>query len=147
MEHEETISRDLPCNDELEQMKVDNEIPRKKRIPFGVIVDEFADMASEDFIGFLDRARSSKIGITVAHQEIADLSKVSPEFARRLMNSTSTLFAFLQKLPDDIDAAMVDMAISPASFCGVDQFLQIDTQRPVRPHDPGTPFADVAFDQ
>lgn len=80
--------------------RVDNEIPRAERKPFAVIVDEFADMATEDFVGFLDRARSSKIGVVVAHQEIADLSRLSPEFARRLMNSTSTLFAFLQKLPD-----------------------------------------------
>ena len=79
---------------------VDNEIPRAERKSFAVIVDEFADMATEDFVGFLDRARSSKIGVVVAHQEIADLSRLSPEFARRLMNSTSTLFAFLQKLPD-----------------------------------------------
>lgn len=80
--------------------RVDNEIPRQDRRPFTVIVDEFADMATEDFVGFLDRARSSKIGVVLAHQEIADLSRVNPEFARRLMNSTSTLFAFLQKLPD-----------------------------------------------
>ncbi|MBY0383846.1 type IV secretory system conjugative DNA transfer family protein, partial [bacterium] len=80
--------------------RVDNEIPRDERKHFSVIVDEFSDMATEDFVGFLDRARSSKIGVVVAHQEIADLSRVSPEFAKRLMNSTSTLFAFLQKLPD-----------------------------------------------
>lgn len=80
--------------------RIDNEIPREKRTQFSVVVDEFADMATEDFIGFLDRARSSKIGVVVAHQEIADLSRISPEFTRRLMNSTSTLFAFLQKLPD-----------------------------------------------
>lgn len=80
--------------------RVDNEIPKQERKPFAVIIDEFADMATEDFVGFLDRARSSKIGVVVAHQEIADLSRLSPEFARRLMNSTSTLFAFLQKLPD-----------------------------------------------
>lgn len=80
--------------------KIDAEVERAKRIPFTVVVDEFSDMASEDFIGFLDRARSSKIGIVMAHQELADLSRISPEFASRLMNSTSTLFAFLQKLPD-----------------------------------------------
>ena len=80
--------------------RVDNEIPRAERKPFTVVVDEFADMATEDFIGFLDRARSSKMGVVVAHQEIADLARISPEFSRRLMNATSTLYAFLQKLPD-----------------------------------------------
>lgn len=80
--------------------RVDNELPKSERKQFSVVVDEFSDMATEDFIGFLDRARSSRIGVVVAHQEIADLSRISPEFARRLMNSTSTLYAFLQKLPD-----------------------------------------------
>ena len=80
--------------------RVDNELSKSERKQFSVVVDEFSDMATEDFIGFLDRARSSRIGVVVAHQEIADLSRISPEFARRLMNSTSTLYAFLQKLPD-----------------------------------------------
>ncbi len=83
--------------------RIDNEIPRGERTPFTVVVDEFADLATEEFLGFLDRARSSKIGVVVAHQEIADLSRISPEFSHRLMNSTSTLFAFLQKVPQTSD--------------------------------------------
>lgn len=83
--------------------RIDNEIQRADRTPFTVVIDEFADMATEEFLGFLDRARSSKIGVVVAHQEIADLSRISPEFSHRLMNSTSTLFAFLQKVPTTSD--------------------------------------------
>jgi hypothetical protein len=45
------------------QFRIDAEIIKQKRLPFTVIVDEFADLAQEDFIGFLDRARSSKMGI------------------------------------------------------------------------------------
>ena len=83
--------------------RIDNEIQRSARTPFTVVVDEFSDLATEEFLGFLDRARSSKIGVVVAHQEIADLSRISPEFSHRLMNSTSTLFAFLQKVPQTSD--------------------------------------------
>lgn len=79
--------------------KIDATVVLRDRKPFTVIVDEFADMASEDFVGFLDRARSSKIGVVLAHQEIADLARISPEFASRIMNSTSNLFAFNQKIP------------------------------------------------
>ena len=43
------------------------------------------------------------MGVVVAHQDIADLNRVSPEFASRLMNSTSSFFGFLQKLPDSAD--------------------------------------------
>lgn len=81
--------------------RVDAEVPKDERKHFSVIVDEFADLAQEDFIGFLDRARSSKMSIVVAHQEICDLQRISPEFAGRLMGNTSTLYAFLQKRPEN----------------------------------------------
>ncbi len=77
--------------------KVDAELPVNQRRPYSIIIDEFADLAQEDFIGFLDRARSSKMSVVVAHQEICDLQRISPEFAGRLMGNTSTLYAFLQK--------------------------------------------------
>lgn len=79
--------------------KIDSEIKARDRKPFTVIIDEFADLAQEDFVGFLDRARSSRIGIVVAHQEISDLDIISPQFCGRLMGNTATLFAFLQKRP------------------------------------------------
>jgi conjugal transfer pilus assembly protein TraD len=77
--------------------KVDAELLVNQRRPYSIIIDEFADLAQEDFIGFLDRARSSKMSVVVAHQEICDLQRNSPEFAGRLMGNTSTLYAFLQK--------------------------------------------------
>lgn len=83
--------------------RIDAEIKKNDRKPFCVIIDEFADLAQEDFIGFLDRARSSKISIIIAHQEICDLLKISPEFAGRLMGNTATLYAFLQKRPESAE--------------------------------------------
>lgn len=83
--------------------RIDAEVPKVHRKHFSVIIDEFADLAQEDFIGFLDRARSSKIAIVVAHQEICDLQRISPEFAGRLMGNTSTLYAFLQKRPESAE--------------------------------------------
>lgn len=83
--------------------RVDAEIPKVDRRPFSVIIDEFADLAQEDFIGFLDRARSSRMSVIVAHQEICDLQRISPEFAGRLMGNTSTLYAFLQKRSDSAE--------------------------------------------
>jgi type IV secretory pathway TraG/TraD family ATPase VirD4 len=77
--------------------RIDSEIPQAERRPFTVIIDEFADLAQEDFIGFLDRARSSRMSVVVAHQELSDLRRISPEFAARLTGNTSTLYAFLQK--------------------------------------------------
>lgn len=83
--------------------RIDSEVSKANRRPFTVIIDEFADLAQEDFIAFLDRARSSKIGIVLAHQEISDLDRISPEFCGRLMGNTATLFAFLQKRPESAE--------------------------------------------
>lgn len=80
--------------------RIDNQIKAPDRKPFTIVVDEFADMVTDGFIGLLDRARSSKMGIVVAHQEIADLERIDKTLRKRLMNSTSTLFAFLQKDPE-----------------------------------------------
>lgn len=83
--------------------KIDAEISKGDRKPFTVIIDEFSDLAGDDFISFLDRARSSRMGIVVAHQEISDLDRISPEFCGRLMGNTATLFAFLQKRPESAE--------------------------------------------
>lgn len=83
--------------------RIDSEVAGVDRKPFTVIIDEFADLAQEDFIGFLDRARSSRIGIVLAHQEISDLDRISPQFCGRLMGNTATLFAFLQKRPESAE--------------------------------------------
>ena len=83
--------------------RIDSEVRRSDRKAFSVIIDEFADLAQEDFIAFLDRARSSRMSIVISHQEIADLKRVSPEFAARITGNTSSLYAFLQKNPESAD--------------------------------------------
>lgn len=83
--------------------EIDGTISPSKRQAFNIIIDEFADMASADFISFLDRARSSGMGTVVAHQEISDLKRISPETADRLMHLTSTTVSFLTKLPDSAE--------------------------------------------
>ena len=83
--------------------RIDSEVPLIARKSFCVIIDEFADLADEEFVGFLDRARSSKMGVVVAHQEISDLDRISPQFCARLMGNTATLFSFLQKRPESAE--------------------------------------------
>ncbi|MGZ3769315.1 MAG: type IV secretory system conjugative DNA transfer family protein [Bdellovibrio sp.] len=83
--------------------EIDGTISPSKRQAFNIIIDEFADMASADFISFLDRARSSGMGTVVAHQEISDLKSISPETADRLMHLTSTTVSFLTKLPESAE--------------------------------------------
>lgn len=108
--------------------RVDAEIPKVDRKPFSVIIDEFSDLASEDFIGFLDRARSSRMSVVVAHQEICDLQRISPEFAGRLMGNTSTLYAFLQKRPEsaEIISGMAGTRTAWKSTVQSEKFFGVD---------------------
>lgn len=98
-----TVGRFILQDLKMVSAKIDGEVSKDCRKPFTVVIDEFADLAQEDFIGFLDRARSSKMSVVVAHQELCDLLRISPEFAGRLMGNTSTLYAFLQKRPESAE--------------------------------------------
>ncbi|MDG0816426.1 type IV secretory system conjugative DNA transfer family protein [Bdellovibrio svalbardensis] len=84
--------------------RIDAEIPKSKRKPFVCFIDEFADLATPDFISFPDRARSSKMSLVLSHQEIADLKAVDENFATRLTANMATLYAFLQSNPDSAEA-------------------------------------------
>jgi hypothetical protein len=79
--------------------KIVSTISKSDRRPLTLIVDEFANLATEQFVGFLNKARSSGIGIVIAHQELSDLDVFSPTVRDQVMTNTSTLFSFLQKLP------------------------------------------------
>lgn len=70
-----------------------------ERSPITLIVDEFANLATDQFVGFLNKARASGIGIVIGHQELSDLEVFSPTVKDQIMTNTSTLFSFLQKLP------------------------------------------------
>lgn len=83
--------------------KIIEEIPRNERVPCAIIVDEFADLATEQFVGFLNRARGSKLGIVIAHQEMSDLEAFSPTMRDQVMGNTSTTVSFLQKMPDSAE--------------------------------------------
>lgn len=72
---------------------------KQNRDPVTLIVDEFANLATDQFVGFLNKARASGIGIVIGHQELSDLDAFSPTVKDQVMTNTSTLFSFLQKLP------------------------------------------------
>lgn len=79
--------------------KIVTTIPKENRNNTTLIVDEFSSLATEQFVGFLNRARASGIGIIIAHQELSDLDVFSPVVKDQIMTNTSTFFSFLQKLP------------------------------------------------
>lgn len=76
------------------------EIPQQ---PFPVYVDEFDAFATESFAMFLNKGRSSKFMIHMAHQTLSDLRQVSETFAGRIMGNVNARFIFRQDDPDDAE--------------------------------------------
>ena len=72
-------------------------VPEHERRLFLCVVDEFADLATENMAEILSRARDVKVAVTVAHQEIADLAKISPEYRDQIMQLTNTMVVFKQR--------------------------------------------------
>jgi hypothetical protein len=76
------------------------EIPSQ---PFPIYVDEFDAFATESFAMFLNKGRSSKFMIHMAHQTLSDLRQVSETFAGRIMGNVNARFIFRQDDPDDAE--------------------------------------------
>jgi hypothetical protein len=90
-----------------------------------IVLSEFGELVSAGDVGidlfravndakivfiFLDTRRYGETArdlqgcpVVVAHQELCDLKRISPEFAGRLIGNTSTLYAFLQKRPESAE--------------------------------------------
>ncbi len=83
--------------------RIGSEIKEDERRLFTPIIDEFSDLATPEFLSFLDRARSSKMGTVICHQEMMDLNDLGSHFAKRLVNLTSTQLIFNSKNPETCD--------------------------------------------
>ena len=66
-------------------------------------VDEFGSFATRDFADFLKMARSSRIGIHLFCQGLADLKAVSPEFKDQVIGNTSSKIIFRQDVIQDAE--------------------------------------------
>lgn len=71
--------------------------------PFSVIVDEFDAFATEPFVTFLNKGRSSGFMIHLAHQTLSDLKKVSPTFEGQILGNVNVRFVFRTDLADDAE--------------------------------------------
>ncbi len=83
--------------------RIGSEIKEDERRLFTPIIDEFSDLATPEFLSFLDRARSSKMGTVICHQEMMDLGELGDHYAKRLVNLTSTQLIFNSKNPETCD--------------------------------------------
>ena len=66
-------------------------------------VDEFGSFATQDFADFLKMARSSRIGIHLFCQGLADLKAITSEFKEQIIGNTSSKIIFRQDVPEDAE--------------------------------------------
>ncbi len=71
--------------------------------PFSIFVDEFDAFATEPFVSFLNKGRSSDFMITVAHQTLSDLDRVSPTFKGQVMGNFNVFLVFRVNTADDAE--------------------------------------------
>jgi len=75
----------------------------KSEQPFSVFVDEFDAFATDPFISFLNKGRSSGFMIHLAHQTLSDLRKVSPTFEGQVMGNVNNRFIFRIDISEDAE--------------------------------------------
>lgn len=72
----------------------------RNQTPFAVTVDEFYNFADISVVDSLNKLRDANLHFTLAHQSIADLELVSPEFATAVWDNTRTKFILNQDNPE-----------------------------------------------
>lgn len=65
-----------------------------------VIIDEYASFAEESFIEVLNKARSSAMMVTLAHQSLSDLTSISESFMKRVDENTLNKIYLKQTDPE-----------------------------------------------
>ncbi len=71
-----------------------------KDILVSVIIDEYASFAEESFVEVLNKARSSGMMVTLAHQSLSDLKAISDTFMKRIDENTLNKIYLKQTDPE-----------------------------------------------
>lgn len=93
---------------------------------FPIFVDEFATIAFPGFIDLLNKARSSKIAITIAHQSLGDLKQYGDYIGSQVNENTNNKLIFRQTDPDSVNlltqmggtAAADKLTVQTSQFLG-----------------------------
>ena len=70
---------------------------------FSVVIDEFSSFVTQQFVSLISQARSQNFAITIAHQTLADLARLSPEAQLAIMGNTNIKMAFRLEVPADAE--------------------------------------------
>ncbi len=71
-----------------------------KDILVSVIIDEYSSFAEESFVEVLNKARSSGMMVTIAHQSLSDLRAISETFMKRIDENTLNKLYLKQTDPE-----------------------------------------------
>lgn len=71
-----------------------------KDILVSVIIDEYSSFAEESFVEVLNKARSSGMMVTIAHQSLSDLRAISETFMKRIDENTLNKIYLKQTDPE-----------------------------------------------
>ncbi len=71
-----------------------------KDILVSIIIDEYASFAEESFVEVLNKARSSGMMVTIAHQSLSDLKAISETFMKRIDENTLNKIYLKQTDPE-----------------------------------------------
>lgn len=82
---------------------VQTHLPMEERHFFPIYVDEFAMVAFPAFIDLLNKARSARIAITIAHQSLGDLEQYGSFIASQIQDNTNIKLIFRQADPKSVD--------------------------------------------
>ena len=107
----------------------------KKYHPFFVYVDEAHRYVTDDVEGLLTQARKFGIGVTLAHQYLAQLGKPGDKIYEAVRNSTKTKVVFSVKSPEEAQALAYD--VLPLT-------LELPVQASIRPTQIGYTIGKLA---
>jgi conjugal transfer pilus assembly protein TraD len=71
--------------------------------PTAVIVDEFSAFGQDHVVGLFQRARSARLSLMLATQELADLRQVDTSFADQVLGNVETIVVHRQNVPDSAE--------------------------------------------
>jgi conjugal transfer pilus assembly protein TraD len=76
---------------------------RQSRKMAYVIVDEFSALSGDHLLGLLNKGRSAGMCVWLSTQELADLDRVSPQFAAQVIGNTNIKVVHRQDHPDSAE--------------------------------------------
>jgi hypothetical protein len=71
--------------------------------PTAILVDEFGAFGGDHVVGLFQRARSVRLSLTLATQELADLRRIDPAFQDQVIGNVEAVIAHRQNVPESAE--------------------------------------------